>query len=868
MPLRIVLLLFLLPPAVLAGERDRLLMEYYQRAVPTIDRFMQRFPHADRTEPTSDFTIFTLFNNIAIIVSSNVDLPEENTVANNTNVHDTNAQDTNVRDTNVQRIPMTAATRLLRIAEEMQDKHPGSRTFGNFRWYWSSAGVTDANAAEFALARMLSIYLDTPGNRKQDGDAAQSPLGEEDREILYRLLERSVHVCLNRRIRPDYTNIAFYNAIHLILLGQILDRPEVTQEGKQRLQNITAHIWNHGVFEYNSPAYYPINIDSLQLGYRHISDAETKQMIHALLELFWTDMSLHWYAPGWRLTGAQSRTYDYLSGGNVHIHRLFAFAGMAPYDHDARYHAVLNSFRALYQPPPEIVQLNTQYPRWITRNWGRDQGQWAAVYVCEDIALGTAGTQYDAQQNIVQVVDIAEGGETADGRRQTAEDFRWVRWQYPPRSYFIADGREDPYGTKLFSTGSGGQQKALHLDALWFGAQHTVDSLGIALYPPEAVADPLVINVQSHFVVRKPESVWIGGEQCFVFHRKEHDEHEGFTKINVGNQPVVFRYQTSAFGIRTVWTRNQLGQPAEVVLVDDGNEHGVYRLTVEHGLPTAAPEFFHTQRDAGTEENFMFAMPVPPCERDAHARNNGMPGTAFWLRIGSQLETDEQFAAWQQQFITAKVHRLGIHQNDIDIEVTGQDGAVSIKRADAMITTKPAAPLGILTLNGNDLGRPILEKLPIVANFVQRREAATPMRVNPVGTYWEAVTGYAWQTADGGQQTAAENERAVRVNHDISWQLQVEQPGKYYLWGRVQTIDAEHDSFWVEAAKQLPDGSFMRRTANTDWHLGVRTHWTWVRLPVPIHLEEGVWQLTLRPREYEGRIDKLFLTLNPAAVPR
>jgi len=779
---RIILLFFLFPSAIFAGEREILLSEYYQRAVPTIDRFMQRFPHTDRTEPASDFTIFTLFNNIAIIVSANVDLPEE------------------------QRIHTATATRLLRIAEEMQDKNPESRTFGNFRWYWNSSGVTDANAAEFALARMLSIYLDTP-----------EPLSEEDRTILYRLLERAVHVSLHRRIHPDYTNIAFYNAIHLILLGQVLDRQDVTQEGCRRLQNITAHLWNHGIFEYNSPAYYPINIDSLQLGYRHVHDAETKQMIHALLELFWTDMSLHWYAPGLHLSGAQSRTYNYLSGGNVHIHRLFAFAGLAPYDHDARYHAVLNSFRAHYHPPPEITQLNEQYPRLITRNWGRDQGQWATLYLFEDIALGTAGAKYDARQNIVQVVDIAD--HRAGTSAPVVEDFRWVHWQYLPRSYFIADGREDPYGTKLSPTGSGGQQKALHLDALWFGSQRTVDSLGIALYPPETLADPGVINVQSHFVVRKPESVWIDGEPIVLLPNQP---------VSVGNQPAVFRYQTCAFGIRAVWTRDSYGQAAEVVLVDDGNNHGVYRLTAEHGLAAT------------------------PQSADSAA--------VFWLRIGSQLETEEEFMAWQEQFLEARVNRLVVNQNDIDIEVAGQDGVVSVSLTDALgsVRTEPDAPLGILTLDGTELARPILERLSATAQFIKQRAAAAPVMIIPSGTHWEAATGYSWHAS------ADLSGEALTVNHDVSWQLHIERSGEYYLWGRVQTRDAQHDSFWVETAKQLPDGSFMRRSLLTDWHLGVRDDWTWVRLPVPIRFTEGIWQLTLRPREYEGRIDTLFMALDPA----
>jgi hypothetical protein len=759
MSLRVFFLLLLFSFTVSAEDR---LVEYYRRAVPRAEQFVERTPQ-------EDFTVYTLFDNIAILVSANAELPKE------------------------EHPSLESVTRLLRMGEEMQDKNVESPAFGNFRWYWHHDKVTDPNAAEFALARMLSIYLDTP-----------DPLSEEDRSLLNRLFERTVTVCLNRRIRPDYTNIALYNAVHLILVGQVLDRPDVTLEGKLRLRGIVASIWDHGIFEYNSPAYYFVDVDALQLGFRHVRDQQAKQMIRALLELFWTDMSLHWYKPGLRLAGAQSRTDNFLFGTSVQMTRVFSFAELAPYDHLARYNGVLNSFRALYQPPPDIVNLNGQYPRWITRNWGPDQGQWAALYMFDDIVLGTAGTKYEGRQNMVQTVDLA--GTSA------------------PRSYFIADGRENPYGIERSPAGRGGQVKALHLDALWFGAQRTVDSLGIVLYPPKVLADPEVMNVQSHFVVRKPESIWVNEKRITLLPHQP---------IQIDRQAVVFRYETCVFGLRAVWTRDQSGQPAKVFLVDDGNDLGVYRLTVEHGVP------------------------IPPSPSEEFA------GGAFWVRIGSHLESNEQFSLWRQQFIAAKVNRLDIEHNNVAIEVTGQDGIVSIKRTDSVIMTEPAAPMGIVTLNGNDLGRSILEKIPAAATFIQQRDAAQPIVVSPSGIPWEAESGYSFFEGMVEPDESASGGFAVRINHAVSWQLQVEQTGEYFLWGRVQTCDSQHDSFGVETASRLPDNSFMRRSVNIDWHLGTHENWTWVRLPLPIRLEKGIWQLTLKPREYEGRIDQLFLTNDP-----
>jgi len=72
---RTLIVLTLFSPIVssITLAEDRL-AEYYHRAIPAVKRFLHSF---DRGEPTSDFTIFTIFNHIAILVSANADLPEE-----------------------------------------------------------------------------------------------------------------------------------------------------------------------------------------------------------------------------------------------------------------------------------------------------------------------------------------------------------------------------------------------------------------------------------------------------------------------------------------------------------------------------------------------------------------------------------------------------------------------------------------------------------------------------------------------------------------------------------------------------------------------------------------------------------------------
>jgi len=70
----------------------------------------------------------------------------------------------------------------------------------------------------------------------------------------------------------------------------------------------------------------------------------------------------------------------------------------------------------------------------------------------KDVTLGCAGAAYGLQ-DVPLTIDLP------GDRRQI-------------RCYFIADGRQDPYGKKKYETGSARHMKALHLAPFWAGAQN------------------------------------------------------------------------------------------------------------------------------------------------------------------------------------------------------------------------------------------------------------------------------------------------------------------------------------------------------------------------------------------------------------
>ena len=142
--------------------------------------------------------------------------------------------------------------RLFELGERMQDCDPASPTFGNFRWYWRDAGVTDANAVEFCSFDMHLIW-------RLHRDFL--PAGAKDR--LDSLIGRAVDGCLRHRVPASYTNIAILNAANLVTLGEVRGRPDAAEEGYRRLDGLAADVWQFGLHEFCSPPYYAIDVQGL-----------------------------------------------------------------------------------------------------------------------------------------------------------------------------------------------------------------------------------------------------------------------------------------------------------------------------------------------------------------------------------------------------------------------------------------------------------------------------------------------------------------------------------------------------------------------------------------------------------------------------
>ena len=338
--------------------------------------------------------------------------------------------------------------------------------------------------------------------------------------------------------------------------------------------------------------------------------------------------------------------------------------------------------------------------------------------------------------------------------------------------YFIADAREDPYGVKKYETSSARHLKALHLAPLGGrpAGRRRVGAGGLSkkdLNDKDAAKE--IVNLQSHFVFRRGfDELWIGGRRARI--PSGTSQRPGCTDIQPGDA-IVLRYGTAAVGLRYVGGRKENGSPAPAALIDDGNTLGALRLSIEH----------RSGEKVGGEKKSEAAA-------------------ALWVRIGSRLAGKDDFTRWRIDFEHARGTAAKTEEGHLRFEVAGRDGLVAVEATapyglGGAVVLDPPPYRGVLALDGRELGRPILEHLDFARPYRGQRNPFEPIPVAPHrGSYWEAESGVIFPGMIVAEDAAAAaghyvyqpvDAKIPRHSGNISWPLKIEQPGRYYLWGRV-----------------------------------------------------------------------------------
>ncbi len=693
--------------------------------------------------------------------------------------------------------------RLFDLLEQMQERDPASDAYGNLWWTWRHGQVTDRNAVEFCAQDALAIRL------RHAAFVPADALGKLDT-----LLKRMAEGCRRHRVPVNYTNIAILNASNLIVLGELLEDRSLRDEGLLRLNGICLWTWQFGTAEYVSPTYYAPDLNGLMAIRQFARSEQAQAQAAALFELLWTDIALNWFAPGERLAGAHSRSYDYVRGqGAVDGHAVLQ-GWLAPGDTDE--FELLHSAMYDFRPPERLRQWNQRMPRLVRQRWGINYAESRTHAVYPDITLSVAGAGYPAaRQDMPLTVDLP-------GSRRL------------PRCYFIADGRQDPYGTWRYPTGgAAGHMKALHLTPFWAAAQADRDALAVAVYRPADLSDEQTFNVQSHFVFRAPtDGLWIGRRRIDL--PPGVPDQPSTAPVEAG-QAVFARWGSAAAALRVVSASRQDGAPATIRVMDDGNRFGALRLTVNH--------------------------------RAADKRVD--PHIVLWVRIGTGLADDAAFAAWQSGFENAHAE-IAADESRIVCRAAGETSVVALSvekpfGVGGRIELTPAPYDGVLGLDGREVGRPVLASLEPMRSFkgptldapavLDERELTLPAAdclVLPGMTIVE--------TAEDGAYVVQPDD-PPRGRGMIVVPLRVTRAGRYLLSATVKAPNPQSDSLFVNVSGrgfQLPQAQWLLRVSPS-WQRQT-AGFERANEPSPIDLPAGECLLIVQTRETNVSIRTLYLS--------
>ncbi|MCA9442400.1 MAG: hypothetical protein KC964_16475, partial [Candidatus Omnitrophica bacterium] len=112
-------------------------------------------------------------------------------------------------------------------------------------------------------------------------------------------------------VSVGYTNVATLDIVNSCLGGELLEDPEITNRGRQKLRIFEAFVTSNGtVLEYNSPTYLRVTMNALGKLIGLTQDRETRVRAKTLATRLTIGAALHIHEGTGRLAGPHSRAYQ------------------------------------------------------------------------------------------------------------------------------------------------------------------------------------------------------------------------------------------------------------------------------------------------------------------------------------------------------------------------------------------------------------------------------------------------------------------------------------------------------------------------------------------------------------------------------
>ena len=191
------------------------------------------------------------------------------------------------------------AERMIRAVIGCQEQRSGHANHGNFLWYSENEAIEDLNAVAFTLSTMIPMMI-------RHGDRLSADLQER--------IAESIRLGLLATERLDvslgYTNIALLDIENSCLGGELLRDEAIATRGRKKLRQWMAFTDRFGTtYEYNSPTYTGVAIESLSRVAELSKDQDTRIRARTALARIGLSVALHVHSELGVWAGPHSRAY-------------------------------------------------------------------------------------------------------------------------------------------------------------------------------------------------------------------------------------------------------------------------------------------------------------------------------------------------------------------------------------------------------------------------------------------------------------------------------------------------------------------------------------------------------------------------------
>jgi hypothetical protein len=298
------------------------------------------------------------------------------------------------------------AASLLRMAFNTQDMDPQSKHYGMLPWETANASISDLNAIEFGTQSMGPILL-------HYRDKLPAGFVDELRPHL-----AATFIALDQHdVKVSYTNIFLMKTVNMILISEALHNPEVEAKGRKQLDDWIDYTRHAGIHEFDSPTYYSVDLNSLNMGYLYATDPELRARFKAILDYFWTDICANFFPGRDKVSGPYSRDYDFLTGhGGLQLQTYLAGLSNDPARQGVdpeKVYMLENELNHGYHPGPEITALINQPERIVQSTYDLVPNRDRYNYITRDFSIGSASGEYNAQDKYVNI-ELASSKDLAD----------------------------------------------------------------------------------------------------------------------------------------------------------------------------------------------------------------------------------------------------------------------------------------------------------------------------------------------------------------------------------------------------------------------------------------------------------------------